>query len=80
MYLTDQKTIYTIMNEYGEKTTISINKDIADFLHEKFTDVHKFIQETYNRVVKNHPKWKRLTQGDEVRRIAADTTLGDVEF
>lgn len=44
------KTAYSIIDERGDKSTITIEKWEADLLQEILTDVHKWLQEIYSRV------------------------------
>ncbi len=65
----DQRTTYTINDEIGEKTTLTIPKYNADILQEVVPDVHQHLQEIYNWVAESQPHLSRLAKGDEVRRI-----------
>ncbi len=66
----EQKTIYTINDEYGKKTTLTITKATADTLQSEMPNVHSYIQETYNKVAKKFPHLSRREKGNYVRDIA----------
>ncbi len=65
----DQKTTYTINDETGEKTTLTIPKYDADILQEVVPDVHQHLQKIYNWVAESQPHLSRLAKGNEVRNI-----------
>ncbi len=64
------RTTYTINDGTDEKTTLCIDKYTADLLQENLSDVHKYLQETYNLVAENQSHLSRLAKGNEVRGIA----------
>ncbi len=64
------KTIYSFVDENGEKSTITIEKWAADLLQESMPDVHKWVQDTYNRVCEKRSHLSRRKKGDVVRMLA----------
>ena len=66
----DDKTIYTIQDENGEKTSITIEKLVADVLQLTLSDVHAWIQNAYYRVATKRPTLSRRQQGNLVRRLS----------
>jgi hypothetical protein len=66
----DGKTIYSIKAEDGEKTTITLDKLIADVLQKSLSDVHAWVQKTYESVTKKYPKLGRRKKGDLVRILS----------
>jgi len=65
------KTNYQILNEEGEKTTISLEKWVADILQiELIDEVHERIQALYNRICENHPDLGRKAKGNMIREAA----------
>ena len=66
----NDKTIYTIRDENGEKTTITLEKLVADVLQIDLHDVHAWVQSTYNKVANERPKLGRRQKGNIVRELA----------
>lgn len=66
----ENRTIYTIVNEHREKTTITIEKLIADVLQALFSDVHRWLQNAYDRVSTKYPNLGRRQKGDIVRLLS----------
>jgi hypothetical protein len=66
----DERTIYTIADEHRERSTISLDKIIADVLQGAIPDVHVWVQTTYDRVVAKKPHLSRREKGDVVRILA----------
>ena len=66
----DDKTNYSTKDEHDDSTTISLPKLVADTLQLELSDVHAWIQDEYNAVVKSHPKLSRRKKGNHVREIA----------
>ncbi|MES9902156.1 MAG: hypothetical protein ABW168_05670 [Sedimenticola sp.] len=73
-------TSYTITDETNGRSEIRMDKFIADTLQEILHDVHRFIQEIYDWVVKNYPYLSRLAKGNEVRMIASKKALESIYF
>ncbi|MBK6630055.1 MAG: hypothetical protein IPG33_02890 [Betaproteobacteria bacterium] len=48
--MSEDRTLYTIIDEVGVRTTITLDKWVADALQGWMQDVHLWVQETYNRV------------------------------
>lgn len=67
------KTNYQIINEDGEKTTITLDKWVADILQLELDDVHQRIQLAYNKILQEKPDLGRIQRGDCVRRMAENT-------
>ena len=70
-FLSDKKTLYSVVNEDGEKTTITLDKFTADILQAHLPNVHAWVQQTYDRVAVKKPELSRRRQGDLVRILAA---------
>jgi hypothetical protein len=64
------KTNYQIINENSEKTTITLEKWVADILQLELSNVHESLQEAYNQLALNHPNLTRRKKGDYLRRVA----------
>jgi hypothetical protein len=68
------KSIFTIEDEYGEKSSITLDKYIADVLT-KHLNVHEYLNNQYDSAVqynvKNGLKLSRIKVGDLVRQQAA---------
>lgn len=64
------KTNYQIINENNEKTTISLEKWVADILQLELKDVHKSIQDAYDKLTASYPKLTRLEKGDIIREAS----------
>lgn len=66
----DERTLYTITNESGDRTTVTLDKLTADTLQKLLPDVHLWVQSMYDRVVQRKPELSRRERGDLVRAIA----------
>jgi hypothetical protein len=66
----EKKTAYTITDEHGEKSTITIDKWAADLLQELLPDVHAWIQSKYELVCSKKPHLSRREKGNVVRALA----------
>ena len=71
----DDRTIYTITDEDGNRTTITLDKFIADILQECLPDVHAWVQATYERVAEKKSHLSRREKGDVVRILASNKIL-----
>jgi len=69
-YFSDEKTTYTIRDETGEKSSITVDKWIADLLQESLPDVHLWIQEKYDLACAKLPQLTRREKGNAVRERA----------
>ena len=69
-YLSEQKTIYTITDEDGDKSSITVEKWVGDLLQALLPDVHAWIQAKYNYVSEKAPHLTRRQKGDAVRELA----------
>lgn len=63
----DDKTLYTIRDEDGQDTTITLDKIVADVLQELLPDVHAWVQKTYDRVTEKKPDLGQRQKGNLVR-------------
>jgi len=66
----DKKTIYTIIDEHDEKSSITIDKWAADLLQEILPDVHSWVQQQYSIVCARRPQLTRREKGNVVRELA----------
>ena len=66
----EDRTIYSINNEEGERSTITLDKFVADVLQACLPDVHDWIQRTYDHVCNRKPNLSRREKGDVVRLLA----------
>ena len=66
----DNQTLYTIVDELGQDTTITLEKYVADILQENLSDVHAWVQATYNTVAERRPSLGRRQKGDLVRALS----------
>ena len=64
------KTNYQIINEDCDKTTITLEKWVADVLQIVLPDVHQSIQRGYYISLKEKPELTRRQRGDLIRRMA----------
>ena len=64
------KTAYSLFDEHGDKSTITVEKWAADLLQEMLPDVHEWVQEKYNLVCEKKPHLSRRKKGDVVRMLA----------
>lgn len=81
-----KRTTYTIFDEHGDKSSLTIDKWAADLLQEMKDDVHLWLQEKYNLVVNKKPKLSRREKGNVVRELArreaekSDNYLSLIDF
>ena len=73
--MSEDRTIYTVVDETGTKTTITLDKWVADILQEHFPDVHAWVQDTYDRVATKKPHLGRRQKGDVVRVLSINEVL-----
>jgi hypothetical protein len=71
----DDRTIYTILDEHRQDTTITLEKYVADILQENLPDVHAWVQSTYDMVVAKRPHLGRRQKGDLVRALSSREAL-----
>lgn len=64
------KTNYQIIDEHGEKTTITLEKWVADILQIAVPDVHAAIKSTYDKICTKKPELGRKAKGNLVRDLA----------
>lgn len=67
------KTNYQIFNEDDEKTTITLDKWVADILQLELDDVHQRIQIAYHKVLREKPELGRVQRGNCIRMMAEAT-------
>jgi hypothetical protein len=67
------KTNYQINDEDGNKTTITIEKWVADILQFELPNVHKSIQSAYDKSLKEKPDLKRKQRGNYLREMSIKT-------
>jgi hypothetical protein len=67
------KTTYQITKKCGNKTTITIEKWIADVLQVVLNDVHKYLQSEFYKAQKARPDLGRVQMGNCVRYMAENT-------
>ncbi|MHB1186835.1 hypothetical protein [Thiobacillus sp.] len=68
--MSNDKTLYSIRNENGEVTTITLDKLVAGALQESLPDVRAWVQNSYDRVAAMQPELSRHQKGDLVRRLS----------
>lgn len=69
-YINELRTNYTILDEVGEKSTLTLEKWVADLLQEMLPDVHLWIQEKYDLVCEKRSDLSRREKGNVVRELA----------
>lgn len=67
------KTNYQITNEHNEKTTITLDKWVADILQVELDDVHDRLQKAYNKTLIEKPALTRRERGNLIRKMAEAT-------
>lgn len=67
------RTNYQILNEDGEKTTITLDKWVADVLQIELPDVHERIQLAYDKLLREKPELTRRQRGNCIREMAERT-------
>ena len=69
-YFSDEKTTYSIVDEHGDQSSITVDKWIADLLQDQLTDVHAWIQAMYFTACDKYPQLSRREKGNAVRERA----------
>lgn len=69
-YFSDEKTTYSMTDEHGDASSITVEKWIADLLQDQLVDVHAWIQEKYNLACIKYPNLSRREKGNAVRERA----------
>jgi hypothetical protein len=64
-----ETTTYSIIDEYDERSSITLPKREADALQE-IMDVHQWVQVEYRGLCDSHPELGRRKKGDAIRRRA----------
>ncbi len=64
------RTVYSILDEHGDKSSITLDKFVADTLQKYLPNVHEWVQKTYSRVAEKKPELGRREKGDLVRALA----------
>ena len=67
-----ERTTYTITDEHGERSTITLEKWAADYLQELLPDVHAWVQEKYSRICEKKPELSRREKGNFLRKVARE--------
>jgi len=75
----DNRTIYTIVDELRQETTITLEKYVADILQEHLSDVHAWVQSTYNLVAERKPHLGWREKGNVVRALFLREALKHLE-
>lgn len=65
----DERTLYSLDDEYGDRTTLTLDKISADVLQRHLPDVHAWVELVYSHVVDKRPDLTRREKGDVVRRL-----------
>lgn len=65
-----QKTTYSISDEHGDHSTITLDKWAADFLQDLLPDVHAWIQQKYDLICEKLPHLSRREKGNVLREVA----------
>lgn len=66
----DEKTTYSITDEHGDDSSITVEKWIADLLQDTLPDVHAWIQQKYDAASQKYPSLSRRERGNLVRERA----------
>ncbi|MCY0852800.1 hypothetical protein [Cupriavidus sp. D39] len=66
----DEKTNYSIVDEGGERSTLTLDKWAADILQAELPDVHTWVQKKFDLVTAKFPNETRRRRGDLVRALA----------
>ena len=69
-YFSDEKTAYSITDEHGDQSSITVDKWIADLLQDQLADVHSWIQKIYFSACDKYPTLSRREKGNAVRERA----------
>jgi len=65
--MNELRTIYNIIDEHNKISSISLFKLDADVLQDTIENVHKLVQEAYDKIFKYYPIMGRIKRGDLVR-------------
>ncbi|WP_148654574.1 hypothetical protein [Paraburkholderia caribensis] len=66
----DEKTNYSIVDEEGSRSTLTLDKWAADILQVELQDVHEWLQQKFDLVTAKFPNETRRKRGDYVRALA----------
>lgn len=66
----ESKTLFTFKDKYGDISTLTLDKYVAESLHRQLEDVHKWIQNIYDEVAYNTTYQSRRSIGDFIRDSA----------
>lgn len=69
------KTIFTFIDKFGEKSTLTLDKHVADALQNVVGDIHAWIQTQYDAIDAGKIQYKRYINaarkhGEELSRLA----------
>lgn len=66
----DEKTDYSIVDEEGEDSTLTLDKWAADILQAELPDVHAWLQQKFDLVTARFSNETRRKRGNLVRLLA----------
>lgn len=69
-FFSGERTTYTITDERGEESSITVEKWVADLLQANLPDVHAWIQQMYDSACAKLPHLTRREKGNAVRARA----------
>lgn len=82
-YIQADKTLFTFVDEAGDKSTLTLDKFVADGLQGIVEDVHAWIQKQYDEIIaavrQGKEKISRRAIGDEIRSIALKLYLDSID-
>lgn len=67
------KTNYQIIDEHNEKTSITLEKWVVDILQIELPDVHKSIQNAYDKFLLKKPELTRRERGNYIRELSVNS-------
>lgn len=73
--MNEDRTNYSAVDEGGSKTTITLDKWVADILQNYLPDVHVWVQKKYDEVASVSPHLGRRQKGDLVRAFSIKEAL-----
>lgn len=83
-YIQADKTLFTFVDDAGDKSTLTLDKFVADGLQSIVGDVHAWIQKQYDErsaaARQSKEKISRRAIGDEIRSIALKLYVNNSEL
>lgn len=73
------KVLYTFKDKRSSVSTLTLDKFIAEYIHNKYGDVHLWIQNQYNELVFFRTETSRRSVGDSIRHRALILFWSDSE-